>query len=224
MAWSRAFGPVPIGLSGTAGPAGRYRLPIPSRARLGAHAVLGRVHHHPTRVACPRARVGPMVRRVTAGDGEGRHGLSSPTVPLTPLCYNVTSAHRHQLPGLMSLAVHDRAGPKRHCPPRRPPVPYRSLCAAARPCHRSSSQDNGKSISFRHLGSPWVPSRPVGGAHCDRHQSGSKLTASLAPLQRQSDPEYTRWPLEDRWGHGRLFSGRRRAPPARQSRKGPAGP
>ncbi len=177
------------------------RFPNAPPSPTGADALLGRVRHHPARVARPQARLGPMARRVTlgtAGDGRGRQSLSGPTGTLAPLCYNVTSAHRQQRPSLMFPVVRNRAGPKRQCPSRRPPVPSRSLCAAPPPSLRPSSRDSGKSISFRHLGSPWVPSCPAGGARCDRHQSGSKSTASLAPPQRQSDPEYTRRSLEDR--------------------------
>ena len=69
-----------------------------------------------------------------------------------------------------------------------------------------------------------VPWGAGAGARSIAGQSGSKSTASLARPHGQSDPVYTRQPMEHRLGWDRLFPRRRRAPFARQSRKGPSGP
>jgi hypothetical protein len=116
----------------------------------------------------------------------------------------------------MSPPVRDRAGPKTPMSSAKAFSPLRSLCSAAALSFRIAFRIADDRRDFRHLGSPWVPSYPAGGAHCDRRQLRSKSTASLGPRQRQPEPEYAVGPGEISKRQTRLYSRRRRAPVARQ--------
>jgi hypothetical protein len=147
-------------------------------------------------------------------------------VPSRPPHAHDMRYHRHTGEGAMAECPRRFATePDRNANvPREVSSPLRVPMLGVGARHQVTTWISGNGRYFRHLGPPWVPSCPAGGARCDRRQYGSKSTASLAPSQRQSDPVYTRRSLEVAREEAEYIPRRRRSPPARQSRKGPVGP